>query len=304
VIVNGRRCWISLSIILATAGACRQASRTDSGPVTAGPADGKVEQRRSGLTALSRTGWVASASPTGTPANAIDGSATTRWTTTSIQANGNFFQVDLGAQRTFTEIRMDTTTTATDFPRSFNVGVSNDGSTFTTVASAMGTSAVVTVAFASQTARYIRVTLANLPAGQTNAWSIYEFNVYDASLARTGWTATALTTAPGTTTGGALDGSTTTRWSSTSGTSHQFQVDMLALQTFNQPKILTGGGPGFSTNVLMLGIYNNGFPTLGKIPQLGYASAQVWVLFIIIIAVIALTAKFSSLWTYSDNTPD
>ena len=233
-IVNGRRCWISLSIILATAGACRQASRTDSGPVTAGPADGKVEQRRSGLTALSRTGWVASASPTGTPANAIDGSATTRWTTTSIQANGNFFQVDLGAQRTFTEIRMDTTTTATDFPRSFNVGVSNDGSTFTTVASAMGTSAVVTVAFASQTARYIRVTLANLPAGQTNAWSIYEFNVYDASLARTGWTATALTTAPGTTTGGALDGSTTTRWSSTSGTSHQFQVDMLALQTFNQ----------------------------------------------------------------------
>ncbi|TDW19619.1 carbohydrate ABC transporter membrane protein 1 (CUT1 family) [Kribbella kalugense] len=77
-----------------------------------------------------------------------------------------------------------------------------------------------------------------------------------------------------------------------------------ALQTFNQPKILTNGGPGFSTNVLMLSIYGNGFPTLGRIPQLGYASAQVWVLFIIIIAVIALTAKFSSLWTYSDNTSD
>ncbi len=77
-----------------------------------------------------------------------------------------------------------------------------------------------------------------------------------------------------------------------------------ALQTFNQPKILTGGGPGFSTNVLMLSIYNNGFSNLGRVPQLGYASAQVWVLFVIIIAVIALTAKFSSLWTYSDNTPD
>jgi ABC-type sugar transport system permease subunit len=77
-----------------------------------------------------------------------------------------------------------------------------------------------------------------------------------------------------------------------------------ALQTFNQPKILTNGGPGFSTNVLMLSIYNNGFPSLGRIPQLGYASAQVWVLFIIIIAVIALTAKFSSLWTYSDSTSD
>ena len=63
-----------------------------------------------------------------------------------------------------------------------------------------------------------------------------------------------------------------------------------ALQTFNQPKILTNGGPGFSTKVLMLSIYENGFPTLGRIPQLGYASAQVWVLFVIIICVIALTA--------------
>jgi multiple sugar transport system permease protein len=77
-----------------------------------------------------------------------------------------------------------------------------------------------------------------------------------------------------------------------------------ALQTFNQPKVLTNGGPGFTTNVLMLSIYKNGFPNLGQIPQLGYASAQVWVLFILIILVIALTAKFTSLWTYSDNTPD
>jgi ABC-type sugar transport system permease subunit len=80
-----------------------------------------------------------------------------------------------------------------------------------------------------------------------------------------------------------------------------------ALQTFNQPKILSpdnAGGPGFSTSVLMLQIYKNGFANLGRVPQLGYASAQVWVLFVVIIAVVALTAKFSSLWTYSDNTPD
>ncbi|HXU00884.1 MAG TPA: discoidin domain-containing protein, partial [Polyangia bacterium] len=170
----------------------------------------------------------------------MDGNTTTRWTTTSIQANGNFFQVDMGAQRTFTEIRLDTTATATDFPRSFNVNVSNDASTWTTVATATGSAAVVTVAFASQTARYIQVKLANLPAGQTNAWSIYELNVYDASLSRTGWTATASSTATGTTTGGAFDGSTTTRWSSVSGTSHQFQVDMQAPQTFNQVTLDAG----------------------------------------------------------------
>ena len=82
-----------------------------------------------------------------------------------------------------------------------------------------------------------------------------------------------------------------------------------ALQTFNQPKILTppdgsGGGPGFSTNVLMLAIYKNGFSQLGQVPQLGYAAAQVWVLFIVIVLVVVATARFSSIWTYSEHTAD
>jgi ABC-type sugar transport system permease subunit len=82
-----------------------------------------------------------------------------------------------------------------------------------------------------------------------------------------------------------------------------------ALQTFNQPKILTppegsGGGPGFSTNVLMLSIYKNGFSQLGQVPQLGYAAAQVWVLFLIIVLVVVATARFSSIWTYSEHTSD
>jgi ABC-type sugar transport system permease subunit len=77
-----------------------------------------------------------------------------------------------------------------------------------------------------------------------------------------------------------------------------------ALQAFNQPKILSPdgtGGPGFSTRVLMLSIYNNGFPKLGQVPQLGYASAQVWVLFLAVVVVIAATARFSSIWSYSDH---
>ncbi|MFI5673574.1 carbohydrate ABC transporter permease [Streptomyces cellulosae] len=77
-----------------------------------------------------------------------------------------------------------------------------------------------------------------------------------------------------------------------------------ALQTFNQPKILSPdgqGGPGFSTRVLMLSIYNHGFPTLGRVAEFGYASAQVWVLFLVIVVVIAATARFSSIWTYSDH---
>jgi ABC-type sugar transport system permease subunit len=74
-----------------------------------------------------------------------------------------------------------------------------------------------------------------------------------------------------------------------------------ALQTFAQPKILTGGGPGFSTTTLMLSIYSHGFPALGRIPQLGYATAEAWILFIAIVIIVALTARFSSFWSYSDN---
>lgn len=75
-----------------------------------------------------------------------------------------------------------------------------------------------------------------------------------------------------------------------------------ALQTFAQPQILTGGGPGFSTTTLMLSIYNLAFPALGRVPQLGYAAAEVWVLFVVIIVIVALTARFSSIWSYSDST--
>ncbi|GAB3803909.1 sugar ABC transporter permease [Humibacter antri] len=80
-----------------------------------------------------------------------------------------------------------------------------------------------------------------------------------------------------------------------------------ALQAFAQPQILSPdgqGGPGFSSDTLMLSLYNNAFPKLGNVPQLGYASAQVWVLFIIIVVVVALTARFSSIWSYSSDDND
>lgn len=74
-----------------------------------------------------------------------------------------------------------------------------------------------------------------------------------------------------------------------------------ALQNFNLPKILTNGGPGFSTDVLMLSIYSHGFGNLGAFPRLGYATAQVWVLFLIILVIAIFTFRFSSFWVYSDN---
>ena len=77
-----------------------------------------------------------------------------------------------------------------------------------------------------------------------------------------------------------------------------------ALQAFNQPAILTAGGPGFATDLLMYSIYQHAFSGFNANPQLGYASAQVVVLLFLIVLVTALTFRFSSLWVYSDNNLD
>lgn len=77
-----------------------------------------------------------------------------------------------------------------------------------------------------------------------------------------------------------------------------------ALQAFNQPAVLTGGGPGFSTNLFMLSIYKNGFGNLGQYPQLGYAVAQVWVLFFFIMCITIFTFRASSMWVYEEAGVD
>lgn len=72
-----------------------------------------------------------------------------------------------------------------------------------------------------------------------------------------------------------------------------------AFQTFNQVAILTRGGPGTTTDVLMYKIYSDGFGNYLSAPQLGYATAEVWVLFVLIMIVTTVTLRFSSMWVYS-----
>ena len=137
--------------------------------------------------ALSRNGWVVSASVGGSSAaNAIDGDISTRWTSGVSQTNGMWFQVDTGLwpAPTFNQIVLDAGTSTSDYPRGYQVNVSNDGSNWgSPVTTGAGSSAVTTINFASQTARYIRVTQTGSVPGLW--WSIHEFNVYGTRLPRT-----------------------------------------------------------------------------------------------------------------------
>ena len=52
-----------------------------------------------------------------------------------------------------------------------------------------------------------------------------------------------------------------------------------ALQAYSEMQLMTGGGPGYVTTTMAMVVVNNTFGSLG----IGYASAQAWFLFIIIL---------------------
>jgi arabinoxylan arabinofuranohydrolase len=128
---------------------------------------------------LDRTGWTASASlNTGAAGNALDGKAGTRWDTGAYQTNGQWFMVDMKTSKTFDKITLDTTNSPNDYPRGYQVTVSNDGTNFgSIIASGPGSSAITTITFTTQTARFVKVTQTG--TASSYYWSIHEFNVFN-----------------------------------------------------------------------------------------------------------------------------
>jgi len=73
---------------------------------------------------------------------------------------------------------------------------------------------------------------------------------------------------------------------------------VLAFQAFNQIQVMTGGGPDTATYLFMYKIYTDAF---GSYPNLGLATAEAWILFVIIMIVTAITLKTSSMWVFEEN---
>jgi hypothetical protein len=132
---------------------------------------------------LSRKAWVVSGSPGAeatTPqdlaTNAIDGKLDTRWSTGANQLPFNFFQVDLGAPTTISRLVMDAGTSPDDFPRTFDIQVSDDGNNWTQIAGGAGSKQVTDVRFPAVKTRYVKIDQSS--AYWPNYWSIAELNLY------------------------------------------------------------------------------------------------------------------------------
>ena len=70
-----------------------------------------------------------------------------------------------------------------------------------------------------------------------------------------------------------------------------------AFQVFQQPLILTNGGPLNSTYTAAIHMYNNGF-LYGK---MGYASLMAWSLFVVIMVITLVVISTSKYWVFYDD---
>lgn len=128
-----------------------------------------------------QTGWNVTASQTASgssPANVIDGDLSTRWSTGASQTNGQWIEVDMGANMTFNQVVLDTEKNSSDendYPRQYILEVSDDGSQWTQVASGQGGRKATPINFSAVDARYFRITQTG---SSGNWWSIGELDVY------------------------------------------------------------------------------------------------------------------------------
>ncbi|MBV8886477.1 MAG: discoidin domain-containing protein, partial [Chroococcidiopsidaceae cyanobacterium CP_BM_RX_35] len=129
-------------------------------------------------TALSQSGWSATASSNSNAASmAIDGNPNTRWSTGTHQTQGQYFHVDLSTTQSFSKLVLDASNSLNDYPRGYSVYVSNDGANWgNPIASGSGSSAVTTITFPTQSARYIKI--AQTGSDSYWWWSIHELTVY------------------------------------------------------------------------------------------------------------------------------
>ncbi|GAA3342075.1 ricin-type beta-trefoil lectin domain protein [Amorphoplanes nipponensis] len=122
------------------------------------------------------TGVTATASPAGeTPAAAVDGDASTRWSSGAAQQPGQYLQADLGRARVFRRVAIDSGGYTGDYARGWELTASTDGATWRTLARGAGAGQLNTVDLRPTRARYLRIT----STGSSGSWwSIADLRLY------------------------------------------------------------------------------------------------------------------------------
>ncbi len=131
-----------------------------------------------GLVPLDRSEWKVSANLNGNnmyPVNAIDGDKRTRWDTGKHQSSGEYFQINLGGPHKVEAIELDYSLSSYDYPRGYEVFVSDDASNWKRIATGKGSLNRTRIEFEPISTRHI---LIKQTGAGGNYWSIQELQVY------------------------------------------------------------------------------------------------------------------------------
>lgn len=137
------------------------------------------------LRQLDPTGWHTTANPAGptdpccsadVAANAADADASTRYSSGTAQAAGQYLQLDFGKAVNARRVVFDTGASTGDYPRGYSVSTSRDGVRWTTAtASGVGSGEFTTVDLTGAPIRYVRLTLT---AANGSWWSVADVRAY------------------------------------------------------------------------------------------------------------------------------
>ncbi|MDL2247517.1 discoidin domain-containing protein [Bacteroides sp. OttesenSCG-928-J23] len=129
---------------------------------------------------IDRYGWIASASKNnGNAGKAIDSDPSSRWDTGASMRPGDWFSVNMRKVQSFNKIILDQGSSSGDYPRGYEVYLSNDGKNWgDALVTGKGTSNITTISFAeTQAAQYIKI----VQTGSDGLyWSIHDFYIVNA----------------------------------------------------------------------------------------------------------------------------
>jgi glucosylceramidase len=138
------------------------------------------------LQQVAPSGWTATANPSGptnscctgdVAANAVDGDASTRYSTGEGQAPGQYLQVDFGKAIPARQVVFDTGASTGDYPRGYAVQTSANGTDWNTVVpDGQGTGQFTTVDLPGNPIQYVRMTLTT--ADPNDWWSVADVRAY------------------------------------------------------------------------------------------------------------------------------
>jgi hypothetical protein len=126
---------------------------------------------------IARTGWIANASKENANAkNALDGIASTRWASGANKEVGDWFSVNMIKPQTFNKILLDQASSAGDYPRAYEVYLSDNGRNWgEVVARGTGIAGMTVITLPEpKTSQYVRIALTN---AEGPYWSIHEYYI-------------------------------------------------------------------------------------------------------------------------------